>query len=653
MLVFPITVCISDQNHGLLQVFNVTHCDCESQQDSQSQSLDEITNKIEEGANVQINVQTSELQLNTSVSFTSLTSLKISGKSNFTTIVCTVGAGIVLRDISDAITMHNLKLLSCGSHTITNNNSETQVLLSYIISALTIIHCSSVKLDQLYVTKSKGIGLAILDHQEGNVTIASSVFEHNEVQREYNDTTQLVTGGGVYIQMSYFPPIQNQPILFHFHNCTFENNTAHTTHRRYVYADAIRGLEHKGNGSGGGVNLILGPGLNNVGIYFEKCYFVANQAFYGSGLAVIILGDTERKTKSVKVEILNSTFHKNGGKLKDVSFGGGAYMVLDDSSSDHTHSIEDCHYVLNDVAFVENLGQNGGGVYFSRKQKLSDSNSMIFSSCTFKRNVAHIGSAIVLFSSSFDGHLMIPTFHNCQFVENKINNLQSIQCSYGKGTIYINECAVHFSGFNIIKNNLGSGIHIVSGVVDFQDSSVAFIDNTSLRGGALALIESSTMIVGPNNYEFINNSATYQGGAIYARSSDDIDFTTSRRGCFPQYGDVCMNDDIVPSLRQRANVTFIDNKAAQGQAVFTTSFRPCQTMNFEFVNISQMFSSQGIDITNISTLQPRLATEVAMLSTSKRNDLLRMIPGKRYYHQVIMTDDLNNSVNTSFRVAIE
>lgn len=652
--IIPI-LCFSDQNDGLFQEFNVTCYNCKSQSNGQNQSFDEIGHEIKEGANVQINILISELQLNTSVRFTGLTSLTIGGKLNFTSILkCTPGAGIVLRDISDTIKIHNLKLLSCGTHsqTIIESNCETQVLLTYI-SALTIIHCRGVELDQLYITKSKGVGLTILDHQGGDVSINSSVFEHSGVQQEHNDTDQLVTGGGMLIQMSCFLLTQNPPILFHFDNCTFENNSAHTTDDRYVYADAI-GTVDEWKGRGGGVNLMLGPGLNNTSICFKNCYFVANQAFHGSGLAVNILGDTERNTKSVKVEIFSSIFHNNGGKLKDIGFGGGAYMVLYDNSSDHTHSIVDCHYVLNNVTFTENLAENGGGVYFldfSNKQKFPDSNSMIlnFSNCTFKRNVAHTGSAIALFSH---GHLMIPMFQNCQFVKNKINNsrFQSIQSSYGKGTIYIHECMVRFSQFNIIKNNLGSGIHIVNGVADFQDSSITF-----LHGGALALIESSSAIIGPNNYEFINNSASFQGGAIYVRSSDDFDFTISRRGCFLQYTDSRMKDDIAQPFDfwQRANVTFIENKAAHGQAIFATSFRPCQ-MNFEIANLSQMFSSQDIHMTvNTSILQPQLATEVAMLSTLNNSDPLKMIPGKRYYHQVIMTDDLNNSVNTSFRVAIE
>ena len=649
---FVILVCFSDRNDGLLQEFNVTCYNCKSQSNGQSQSFDEIRHEVEEGANVQINILISELQLNTSVRFTGLTSLTIGGKLNFTSMLkCTPGAGIVLRDISDTIKIHNLKLLSCGSRTSIETHCGTQVLLTYV-SALTIIHCRGVELDQLYITKSRGVGLTILDHQGGNVSINSSVFEHSGVQQEYNDTDQLVTGG-MLIQMSCSLPTQNPPILFHFDNCTFENNSAHATDDRYIYTDAIGTVDViEWKGKGGGVNLMLGPGLNNTSIRFKNCYFVANQAFHGSGLAVNILGDTERNTKSVKVEIFSSIFHNNGGKSKDIGFGGGAYMVFYDNSSDHTHSIVDCNYVLNNVTFTDNLAENGGGVYFldfSNKQVFPDSNSMIlFSNCTFERNMAHTGSAIALFSR---GHLMIPMFQNCQFVENKINNSR-LQSAYGKGTIYIHECVVRFSRFNIIKNNLGSGIHIVNGVADFQDSSITFMNNTSLHGGALVLIESSSIIIGPNNYEFIHNSASFQGGAIYVRSSDDFDFT-SRRGCFLQYADSHMKDDIVQPFRQRANVTFVENKAAYGQAIFATSFRPCQ-MNFEIVNLSQIFSSQGIHVNvNTSIQQHQLATEVAMLSTLNDNDLLEMMPGKRYYHQVFMTDDLNNSVSTSFRVAIE
>jgi hypothetical protein len=234
---FIILICVSDRNDGYLQEFNVTCYDCESQLDSQNQSFDEIRGELEEEGHVQINILTSELQLNTSVRFTNLASLIIGGKLNFPSVLkCTAGAGIIISDISDMIRIHNLKLLSCGLLTTTKSNCETQALLTYI-SALTLIHCSSVRLDQLYITESRGIGLTLLDHQGGNVSIASSVFEHSGVQREYNDTDQLVIGGGVYIQMRCFRSIQDPPISFHFDNCTFENNTAHTTDHRYVYAE--------------------------------------------------------------------------------------------------------------------------------------------------------------------------------------------------------------------------------------------------------------------------------------------------------------------------------------------------------------------------------------------------------------------------------
>ena len=125
---FVILVCFSDRNDGLLQEFNVTCYNCKSQSNGQSQSFDEIRHEVEEGANVQINILISELQLNTSVRFTGLTSLTIGGKLNFTSMLkCTPGAGIVLRDISDTIKIHNLKLLSCGSRT----SIETHLELKY------------------------------------------------------------------------------------------------------------------------------------------------------------------------------------------------------------------------------------------------------------------------------------------------------------------------------------------------------------------------------------------------------------------------------------------------------------------------------------------------------------------------------------------
>ena len=460
-----------------------------------------------------------------------------------------------------------------------------------------------------------------------------------------------MTGRGVFIQLSYFPPVKNAPIIFHFDSCTFENNTAHTVHYNHIYNDATE-LVHDG---GGGVNLILGPGLNNVSIHFTGCKFLGNQAFHGSGLAIKIVGEMGRKTESVKVEILDSTFQHNG--RNDVSFGGGVYVTLYDNnnySSDHTYSIVGCHCIMKNTSFEGNLAEHGGGVYFfSIKQP--DSNSLVFSNCSFKRNMAHIGSAVLLspLNSLFDCQLMIPVFQDCQFVENKVNNSQ-FQSFYGVGTMYVSEYVIRFSGFNVFKNNLGSGIHVVNGIVNFQSSSATFINNTSLHGGALALVGSSTMIVGPNDYEFINNSATYQGGALYVMLLDKVEFTTPR-ACFLQYIGHEMNKS---SSKWRSNIIFVGNKAevtTGGHAIYSTSFYPCQIINSEFVDISQSFSSQDMDITfdNNSTLQPQLVTDVATLSITNKIETLTMIPGKIYYHQVTLSDDLNNTVNTSFRVAIE
>jgi predicted outer membrane repeat protein len=71
-------------------------------------------------------------------------------------------------------------------------------------------------------------------------------------------------------------------------------------------------------------------------------------------------------------------------------------------------------------------------------------------------------------------------------------------------------------------------VYVINGVVNCSKSDVHFVNNTGLQGGAMALIGSSTMVVGPCKYEFINNTAIHQGGAIYVSLTDSTDFITSR-----------------------------------------------------------------------------------------------------------------------------
>ena len=135
---------------------------------------------------------------------------------------------------------------------------------------------------------------------------------------------------------------------------------------------------------------------------------------------------------------------------------------------------------------------------------------------------------------------------------NTLNSQFGIQSTMGIGTVYASLYNVQFGGCNRFEGNWGTAVYVVNGVVNFQNSSVHFINNTGVQGGALALIGSSVMIVGQNNYSF---RALYEGGALYVSLTDSTDSVTSR-SCFIQY-----TDDRVLSSMRNANITFMGNTA--------------------------------------------------------------------------------------------
>ena len=82
-----------------------------------------------------------------------------------TNISCVVNgssndAGIVLSNITEYISLNNLRLLSCGSISGEERNTGNFYDSEYS-SALTIIHSRNVNLDKVVIERSKGLSLTI------------------------------------------------------------------------------------------------------------------------------------------------------------------------------------------------------------------------------------------------------------------------------------------------------------------------------------------------------------------------------------------------------------------------------------------------------------------------------------------------------------
>ena len=652
------------EQHQTDGMFNIT-CDPKCVTDCQNESLEMVVEEARKRkiSDLEISIKIRQLQLDTTLNFTNLSSLTISGEPGLTNIVCTYGgtgnatrAGIVLSGINGRVLLQNLNLSFCGLKIDSKFGRDS----SKFYSALTISHCKNVEFDKVIIMRSKGLGLVMDNTQGGHVTITSAIFEGNEMPKDAED--QVYGGGGAYILLDHSTEDQSESTTFLFRNCSFVRNTAHTKHYEFIY------ILRSGYGRGGGVYVYVSSGLRNVHISFSDCKFIGNHAFIGGGLSVNISGQDSRITQNITVEITDTLFQWNGHDRNNsdnyAGLGGGIHLAFNTLES--SGGISDTHFLLQNVSFKNNYADLGGAVFYhsycGRQDTSNHVNSMLFDNCTFTHNGAHMGSAVAMMPYQFQklssGFIIIPKFQDCSFSSNSVYVKRSLdthtQRIGGIGTIYTSFHDIHFEGDNTFHSNQGSAIHAVNGIVNLTNSDMNFSNNSGIQGGAIGLIGSSIVILGPKRYEFLYNTALYQGGAIYVALTDSIDFVSSR-SCFFQYHSTVLN------RKWNSSVTFVGNRAKDetaGHAIYATSIRPCQVIKHSYVNqtetlvnVSETFDIKGFEFDNDVNRQPQIATDGALLRSTKPSPLL-IIPGQKYDHGVVITDDLGHRVKASFRVSM-
>ena len=622
-------------------------------------SLEKVARKLENDVHINIiDIKILHVQLNQKLSFTNLTSLVINGEPGVTTITCTSdNAGIVLSDISDTVTLNNLSLLSCGLQ-ISHEN------VTYA-SALALLRCLNVELNNVAISNGTGLGLAILGHLGGEINILSSSFMNMRSQEvDKKDDNVTVSGGGVFVKLlSYEQPLC--PMMFKFDGCKFVNNGVYFENQcNYVLANATM-LINDNQREIGGVHVFIGSGLKNINFSFHNCDFLENWACLGSGLHVQVFGMNDRNTEQIHFEVYKSTFSRNG--FYNSGFGGGANIVLDTDSDEANMS--DVHFIFKDVNFTENKAAYGGGVYiYSTKQALFDTldpNTVVFENCKFVNNSAFMGSAVILLPSvlfrMLIGRPIVPKFQSCHFLENLVHSDNSHDSegtfggASGLGTVYASLHTIRFEGYSHFCNNMGTPLYIVDGIGDFQKSSANFSNNVGIHGGAVALIGSSTMVVGPERYDFIDNRALFQGGALYVVFTD-----MSTSSCFIQYRDA---ENKVLLRDWKAVIHFKNNAASRitfGNTIYATSLHPCQVVDrgtegkpvYKYVNITEIFLWRGQNITFNGKAGLNKATVTTDAAFLEGNDTLSLIPGKRTEHRIRTVDEFNQTLAPLFEVSL-
>ena len=270
----------------------------------------------------------------------------------------------------------------------------------------------------------------------------------------------------------------------------------------------------------------------------------------------------------------NNSLHYND-TLNEGTGGGGARVgfVFYKNLNVYGNNIlfENCNFTRNSAYW-------GGGLslYAARQENTTyyPLNTFTMSGCNLTSNAGRLGAALdlSLWHSSLSGKPITPIISNCIFRNNTVFFDLASQAIAGIGAVYIDSLPVHFTNWNVFESNFGTALVILSNHIFVQNGgTIQFFSNSGRQGGAVAVMGNGFILMGENTHlEFINNTAQYKGGAIFAYRSGEHDLISSRN-CFIRYYDI-----ETPPGEWNASFYFRGNTAnSKKNSIYASTILPC------------------------------------------------------------------------------
>jgi len=285
--------------------------------------------------------------------------------------------------------------------------------------------------------------------------------------------------------------------------------------------------------SGTGQSAVSGLTLSYVNIY--KCTLYAANSSYDQTANILINGPG---SGSYNVNISNCVFHDNLTKSNDDN-AGGVIRILEDKKVNV--SITDSKFYNNSVKerTTDNLSGSGGAIYAG-----SSLSSLSISGCEFYNNSAERGGALA-------------TSRNI-----KVTGLVS-------NSKFHNNTAVN-----------GGAIYILGGLT--LDDKTTVYSNTATNGGGIYSDGNSTDLVIKCKADIKNNTATGNGGGIYAYWSTFNINDTTEVTTYPEIsGNQASNGGAIYCQRCKfvVNYSKITNNTARKTSDITTAYQSPSGVN--------------------------------------------------------------------------
>ena len=517
-------------------------------------------------------------------------------ESSFVTVECHHNGSLSFEK-SENITLSRVLLRGCGGlHNSTTGDAFTKHSHIQFLSAVFLVYCKNIVIDNFRIMNSPGIGLNMYD-VGGEVRVSHSWFESNRPIRNFIANDTAIAGGGVYVEFTYrggaFPFNLNSSQLaefnsnstYTFYNCTFRDNCA--PHQNFsTYIDNPHADDHIPFGRGGGLSIFVKGAAKNNTIEITLCNFEDNFALWGGGIFVENQDEVQNNTLQVTAcTFTNNTAFYAGGGIRSGTCAGSDTQQLLANCIKHKH----CTFENNHAILGGGVSHHGISSYL--KDLDNESLHIQYVNCVWVNNTATLGSTLGLATSPSVNGLRDLTgrgpllAHRVDLVDCNVTNnpivLTGDEHVIGQGAIYSYSVPVIFKGVVNIEYNNNTAMVIENAALHIH-GNVTFRNNTGGQGGALGLYGTSVIMLMPHSQlNFVNNTASERGGAIYVRDSGPpvVAFQTTElntRECFIAYNNSFSLEHVT---EWQTKIVFRGNNvltSGGGHSVYASTLQGCR-----------------------------------------------------------------------------
>lgn len=457
------------------------------------------------------------------------------------TIFCDNGstAGFYFSNSSN-IKITNIELKFCTGRMRVEQGKHHYNIIS---ASLILYSIQNVSLEQIFISGSKGHALYAEDLFD-SIHVADSAFLYSSKNQNFSESGNA--------RLEFLKP---QPS---FTSLVLESSW-------FMYGETS--LHHSDAGG-----LIISIYCPNVHVSIVNVTARGNTGGLGGNIA-IFLEIFEHSCSSIainKCHILDGTSTKGGG----LAFWSKQSQKYFDKEYVHHLPVDQNILTISNTIFYNNFAsKSSGAVYiahYSHATMISYLKQITLTNCTFIDNGGR-GSSVDILQHSLQP--MTPFLNTslvkCNFTNNRLDDNNGAIVAIYSDKVSLIDCT--FTGSHSTAISLSSAYLSLHG-------NILFENNTARLGGAMKINEASLVFIHNGTHvRFVNNRAEVKGGAIYVKTSC-VDSFKSTAVCFLQPVPPLNDHTPISNFTKFMKLEFVNNSATvSGDALYGGDIDRCST----------------------------------------------------------------------------